>query len=183
MRNFFVLFIFLVLQGCKPTNTLNIKHSKADQLVTRIELNLAKKLEAKYNIQTVGDSAQMPENVINNLGLMFQVNRILSKNEAREILVDCVLEFLAEVNSNEEIRPYLEYYPFTPVNISIALYISGPDGEDVYDPDLEVASARNGKLRYATKDKNQKFGYKSEYEETFEEALKLVKQAPSKVNH
>ena len=69
----------------------------------------------------------MPEGVINNLGILFQVKRKLSIEQAREILVDCVQEFLTEINSNEEIRPYLENFPFTSKNIHIALLTFAED--------------------------------------------------------
>ena len=33
--------------------------------------------------------------------------------EARKLLVDAVDEYLAEINANDKVRPYLHNYPFT----------------------------------------------------------------------
>jgi len=173
---FFLCISLLCLEGCGPREEL----SREEELAFQIRSKVAHKLVAKYDMKMIGFSAAMPEGVINNLGLLFQVFRVLTIEEAREILVDGVQEFLSEINSNEEIRPYLKVYPFTPKNITIDVYVSGSKGEDVYDPNIEAAIVSRGKLWYATKDKNQKYGYKSEYEESFEEAVKLVSEAHSK---
>ena len=169
---FYMILSFLV--GCGPPNE---QLSHEEKLAFQIRSKIAHKLVVKYDMKVIGFSAAMPAGVINNLGLLFQVSRILTREEARVILVDGVQEFLAEVNANEEIRPYLKAYPFTAKNITVDIYMRGSKGENVYDPNIEAASAYGGKIWYATKDKNKKYGYKSEYKESFEEAVKLVDEA------
>lgn len=150
--------------------------SKEEKLAFQIRSKIAHKFIKKYDMQMVGFSAAMPGGVINNLGLLFQVFRVLTREEAREILVDAVQEFLSEVNSNEEIRPYLKVYPFAAKNITVSIYIRGPKNESLFDPDISVATAYGGKIWYKTNDKKHKNDYKSEYEESFEEAVKLVNE-------
>lgn len=167
--------IALFSGGCMSSS--NIEYSKEDRLVTQIEAKLAQHLAAKYGLRVVGDSTSMPGGVIKEVGLLFQVNHLLTREEARELLVNCVQEFLSEMNSNEEIRPHLENYPFTSKNIDITVFIKDQKGKDVFDPNLGVVHARFGKLDYATyKKENEFYQHQSDYEETFEEAEKLVNQ-------
>lgn len=169
--NVFMLFCF----GCSSIPHVN--HAKEVKLVTQIQAKLAKRLASKHHLSLSGDVTAMPGGVIKEVGLLFHSHRILSIEEAREILVDCVQEFLSEINTNEEIRPFLENYPFTPKNIDIAIFIKDSNGIGVYDPNLNTVSASSGKLYYKTVSKDDTFNYKSEYKETFDEAFKLVNQA------
>jgi hypothetical protein len=178
-----VCLLILFLIGCglyglvTCNNSYELKHLKEEKIANQVLTKLAGQLTKKYHLKVVGDSAEMPEGVISNLGLRFHIRRVLKKEELREILVGCVEAFLEEINSNEEIRPYLGVYPFTPKNISIGIIMLTSEGKDVYDPDIEASFAGGGKLWYGTTARNQKYGYKSEYEENFEEAKDLVKKA------
>lgn len=151
-------------------------------LVNKLQAKMANELGKKYNMRLVGDSAAMPEGIISELGLLFRISRLLTREEARVILIDCVQTFLSEINSNENLKPYLKNRPFTSRNISITIFIKNQDGQDVSDPNLGVIHARFGKLDYITYQKESKYyEHQCESEESFEEALSLVNQSnPSK---
>jgi hypothetical protein len=166
-----IFLLLFVLIGCS-SNINTDEFSKADTLAMHIQGTVAKKMTEKYHMFCVGFSARMPENVINNLGLSFQIHRKLSKEEAREILLDCVHTFLTAVNTNEEIRPFLKNDPFTPSNISISIFIQGRNGQDIFDPDLGIVHAMNGFLDYGTYEKGTKIPkIQSKVKETYEEAV------------
>ena len=48
---------------------------------------------------------------IKMLGIYFNCYRKLNQNESRELIVNASKIFLKEINSSEEIRPYLKKYP------------------------------------------------------------------------
>jgi len=171
---FFFCLLLMFVEGQAFEEGLE-QLSQVDQLTLSIQYKIAHKFVKKYDMKVIGDSAAMPEGIINNLGLLFQVFQVQTREQAREILVDCVQEFLSEINSNKEIRPHLKVYPFTAKNITIDLYSRSIDDiEDLFDPDIMIASARFGKIWYKIEDENQKSSLKSEYEEAFDEAVKLV---------
>ena len=143
------------------------------ELAYRIREQLAQKLSKKYHMTTIGEVIAIPDHVLNLLGLRFQIQGPLTKDELRNILVDCVEELLCAVNSNKEIRPYLKNYPFTPQNIDIALFIDGLDGRDVSSPNIGIAAASGNKLFFYTKKPSEEYRYITE-EETYEDALKSL---------
>jgi hypothetical protein len=182
---FFLILVKWGVNNSEMSNEYNfyaLEHLKEEKLANQILAKLAKQLTSKYHLRVVGDSAAMPGGVINELGLIFDIYRALTKEEIREILVGCVEAFLQEINSNEEIRPHLKVFPFTAKNVSISLGIYQADRKEIYDPGISSAWASNGKIRYNTKNKHQKYGYKNEYRESFEEAEQLVKEAQNRKN-
>jgi len=101
-----------------------------EQVVGNVLQKIAKQLEIKYFMQAVGTNVGMPSGIVKLLGLDFRVYRVLTKEEARKILIESAELFLAVVNSDEAIRPYLKNYPFTRDNINIVLFITESSGED-----------------------------------------------------
>lgn len=143
-------------------------------IAREIRGNVGKKLSKKHQMDCVGVGGGMMGSVY-MIGLSFRVYHPLERNEARMLVVDCVEELLKAVNRNEEIRPYLQDYPFTTKNVSIAIYSSYPDGRDVFDPYIRVASIyKSDTIEFATKEPNQ-VPYKNEYRESYQAALTQVK--------
>ncbi len=67
-------------------------------------------------------------------------------------------------------RPFLKNYPFTCKEI----FVVDKSRNSVRDPDFMLVAETRGKIRFKTKDKDVKFGYKTEIEEDYETALKIV---------
>jgi hypothetical protein len=143
-------------------------------LAEEIQGSVARKLAKRYDMSLFGLGGGMADSV-NIICLSFQIRKPLTKEELRYILIDCVEEILAAFNANEEIRPYLLNYPFLPKNVEMVIFITDPTGRDLYDPTIAVASATNGKVNYFTNDPDNEFRYKSEFTESYEEALKIVR--------
>ena len=68
-------------------------------------------LQKRHNLQIVG-VYESGMDCIKGLGFSFQILKPLNRNDARRIVVDCVEEFINELNHDEEIRPYLKNYPY-----------------------------------------------------------------------
>ena len=145
-------------------------------MTEKIEKQVAPLLAERYKMQLCGSGGGMPDGIVNSLALSFDLSRTLSIQEARPILVDCIDTYVNAVNANQEIKPYLKNSPFSPENIEINIFFLNWKGDPVSDPYLCVATALRGKLIYSTKEKGQKFGYKSEIVESYEDAVKILKE-------
>lgn len=139
-----------------------------------IRRDMAIKLSKRHHMSLFGEKGGLAD-CVNILGLSFQIKGPLTKDQLREILIDCVEEFLAAINGNEKLRPHLKNYPFTPKELDISLYIQGSNGEDIYDPEIGTAGAWGGKLEYKTDDPDNIFVYKSRFEEDYQTALDIVR--------
>jgi hypothetical protein len=179
MKTYFLLLLMSVYfchsrqLEAKPRNN---EYIPAEYVVIaqKIRADMAKKLSKRHNMEVIGVTGGLAGRV-NVLGLSFEIIGPLTKEQLREILIDCVEEFMTAINANERLRPHLKNYPFTPKEIEIELYIKGEKRRDLFDPEIRVAVATHGSLRYHTTAKDNPFGYKSEFMEDYEEALKIVK--------
>ncbi|CDZ81074.1 hypothetical protein BN1013_01602 [Candidatus Rubidus massiliensis] len=138
----------------------------------------AKLLEKKHNVSAMGSGGGIPEGVVKEFMLSFEVKGILTKEECRKLLIAMGTDFLNFVNSNQEVRPYLYKYPFEPKDICITLFFRDQNDNFVDYPYISVASYRYGDLTYKTqkydreKDRIQTI---TEEQESVEDALKIVK--------
>ncbi|MEI8124351.1 MAG: hypothetical protein WCG42_01190 [Parachlamydiaceae bacterium] len=176
-RMYVLIFTILVC----GTYFMSNRHTPSKYVIMahQIRTDVAEKLSKRYNMRVIGVRGGMAGSV-NVIGLSFQILGPLSKEKLREILVDCVEEFLASINANEQIRPFLKNYPFTEKEIDITIFVVDASGRNVYDPDVLVATAFIGKIWYNTEDKDNEFKYKQEMEEDYQTALKIVRETKQK---
>jgi hypothetical protein len=132
----------------------NNEYIPADYVVMaqKIRDDLEKKLSKRHNMEMTSFSGGLA-NCVNSLGLGFKIQAPLDKDEIRRILIDCVEEFLSAINSNEKLRPFLKNYPFTSNEIRISISIVDKTGKVIFDPEISIAIASQGKLRYTTSQK------------------------------
>lgn len=138
-----------------------------------IRVEVGDRLEKKHHIRIVGDYAALFDK-INELGFRFQAVGPLTKDQLREILVDCVEDLVRTVNEKEGISQYLGVDPFTYKQVNIAIFLSDAQGRWLYYPYIEIASAGHGQLCFLTKEDGVP-GYKTEETEDYQEALKKVR--------
>ena len=136
--------------------------------------DVASKLSKRYNMAVVGVGGGMIERV-NVVGLCFQILGPLSKERLREIVVDCVEEFLASINANEPLRPFLKNYPFTSKEIRIEIFVVDANRRHVYFPEIMIAAQYEDEIVYRTIDKENELNYKSSEFEDYETALEIVR--------
>jgi len=89
-------------------------------------------------------------------------------DEARELLVNCVEEYLTEVNKNEKLRPHLCHYPFTNNEIRFRVGFSARNDDAVH-----LVSIIKGHVYYSSAKEGQ-VGLVRKYDETYEEAKEKV---------
>ena len=168
----FLPFFGASLKAYEPPSYVKI----ADDIM----IKASKRLAEKHGLHFCGISGGMM-GCVKLMGVTYQLNRAMEKNEARTVVVNCVQEILADINQNEPVRKYLQVYPFDAYHLEVTIFFSTADYGNLYHPDLKVVSVYDGKISYVTKDPDKEFGYKTEEEESFEDAVKIVQsQNPPK---
>jgi hypothetical protein len=177
MKKYLTLTLILIICSCESFIRRNPNQHVSPQyvvLASKIRYEVAEKLAKEFLMKPVGEGGSFYD-CVRELFLAFEIQGPLTKDRLRNILIHSVEECLSAVNNNEEIRPYLIVYPFTPQEIEIVLYVKSKRREDIYDPNIGVASARKGELEYMITDKTDTFKYKSIVSESYDEALRIVR--------
>lgn len=118
-----------------------LKRSYVD-IAQEIRNKIGKELAKKHQMRIAGIGGGMMD-CVREIAVSFQLRRVLSQDELRCLIVDCVEEFLKAFNENQEIRPYLSNYPFTTANLDIRIFVSTPQGGDVHYPDFDIVGVYN----------------------------------------
>ena len=177
MKNLiFYLGIILIIISCS-----SIGLSRDEKIVNQITAKTAAKIEKEKDLYLFGTGGSMMDD-IKSLHMAFQCFRELDIDEARDLLVYCVEEFLNAINTNEEVRPYLHNYPFTAKNISIEIYISKPDRTNIPRGSICIAESSAGKVVFYIRSKENN-RLKIIRQETYEEAKELIDQKKYRVNY
>ncbi len=174
-KNQFILFLFVFLISSIEKHSAfsnEIQMPQEDQKVHEIIDSTIQSIKNNYNLLPCGMGI---EGKFNYLEISFETNKLLEKDDARQILTECVEEFLKKINTNE-IRNYLKPYPFTHENVGIIIYINDENRSEPLHPKIALASASKGRIIYRTIDPKNTFSFKEKYEETYEQALDLVKK-------
>jgi hypothetical protein len=148
---------------------------QSEQIVDHLLYQIKHSLGKKYKMKTIATNVAMPGGIVKLLGLDFHIRGPLSREELRHLLVDLAQDFVAFVNSDQAIKPYLENYPFEVKNIDITLFIRDSRGIRLEDPYIGVAGISRGRLDYQiliTADDIP--SVKNESEESYEEALQAL---------
>ena len=110
------------------------------------------------------------------MGLNYDHFGKITKDEGRKMIIDSVNTFLQEINSDPKLQKYLLKKPFLPADVWIMIFPFSIDGTDIFYPDIVVISAVQGKIFYKTKSPDQEYGYFTEEEEIFDEALRILEE-------
>lgn len=148
--------------------------SREEKLVNTILENTAKIIERKYHIKPSGEGAAMPEGIIEELTLTFDTNNQLSKETLRKFLIECAKELVAQVKMNSNIQPFLAKSPLSIESVQIIIYNHDKAGRRLHDPEISTAEISQGILTYRTLDPNDRFRFKYQFKETYDEALRAM---------
>lgn len=160
-----------MLMGCSKPNLAPPKSEKV-ALADRVSRQCAQILCKRYGMVQTGEGGKMMYE-IEGLFLAFNIHRSLSKEEARAILIDCAHEVISTVNNDQEIQKYLLPGGFNKKSVQVQIYIK-PNHQKNYYPDLGVCSYNFGKLAFSTYDRDNKYVYKTDEDETYEEAIAFL---------
>jgi hypothetical protein len=155
----------------------NAKIPQSEQSINHLLGQIANSFEKKYKMKTIATNVSMPEGVVKLLGLDFQIRGPLPKEEIRKLLIELNKEFIALVNSDENVRSHLEHYPFEIRNIEITLFFIDSHGHELDDPYIGIAGISRGRIDYQTIITNNGVpSVKNEFVESYEEALEALKE-------
>jgi hypothetical protein len=175
LTSLFVLCLFHL--NLEAVENMKNQYIPADYVImaNNISAQVQKTLSERYKMKILGVKSGLAD-CVNVLGLSFQVTGPLSKEELRIILVGSVEEFLTQINSNVQIRPFLKNFPFTAKQITITLFIKNKNGQNIYHPDISLAYASAGEVAFNTVNINNIYGYESREREIYEIAYETVKR-------
>jgi hypothetical protein len=171
------LFFGCFFMACSSSTEAGYEMPEYAQRACMLRAKAAQALSDRHEMNQIGTAGGMIDSV-RMVGAGFQKVGSLSKDELRKIIVDCVDEFLVVFNEDEEIRSDLQNYPFESKNIEINIFVMTSDRGFVYYPDICTASFANGEISFRTHikvDGDEIGRYETDSEETYEEALSIVR--------
>lgn len=134
-----------------------------------------KRLGTKYHMHLGGVGGGVDHGIW-LMSLDFQrKNSVLTEEEARELIINSLNDYLNMVNKDEKLRPFLKVYPFEAKNIDMTIFNHTADRREIYHPSIGVVNANQGKIGYFTNDESNQFRYKSQKYESYEEAMAILK--------
>ena len=142
-----------------------------EKIADNITHNTALKLRKEKDLIPIGSGGRMMDD-IKKMMLAFHYYKQVDIPTARRLLVYCVDEYLSDINTNEEVRPYLHNYPFTTKNIEIELYFYKEDRRDVPLGQILAAVANEGRVSFYIHNKEGRLT--TIHEETYEEAVRAI---------
>jgi len=164
-----ILFLFSFLLGCSPFLHQSPRYIK---FAHKITAETAKKLQTEKKLYLIGTGGQMMHD-IQMMAMDFNYYQEVDLNTARELLMYVVNEYLAAINNNTEVRPYLHEYPFTAKNIETTIFIYGPNRRDLPQEKICRVKCIKGRFDYY----NGLDDYNPIYRETYDEALQRISMA------
>jgi hypothetical protein len=169
---FSIILCFLFIGAANPYDEK--KHAKVFYGTLG---KVSKFIEKKYKLTCIGSGGKAFGGPITKFSLSFDIRAPLSREQLRKLLIDCSKDFLAIVNTDKEVQPYLAQKPFTLENIEITIFNHDINGRTTFDPVIIVARISEGILNFRTNDPDKKYAYKENYKETYEEAVKLIQES------
>ena len=189
----FISFFFLVycvfFVSCKK-NTKVVSDVPAYKLIIDFSENIRN--DKKLVLYRYGVNNNLPGSyeIINGLAnfsvayvLFKEKDGLVTLEQAREILVFIVERFLLEINSSEEIRSELDFFPFTNDLLNVSLYFKDKNKIDLGNGIAYVCFS-NGNIKYEKYDIEE---YREVYpaigkhsiihQESYQDALNIVKRS------
>ena len=141
------------------------------KLADQITAKAAKKFYEEKKLKTIGTGGRMMRD-IQMMAMSFFFYEEVDLAKAREIATYAVKEYLAAINADPEIKPYLHDDPFTTKNVGIRIWFSKPDGRDLPWGKIHYVSSLDGTINYYIQvGENSR---KAICTETYEQALQKV---------
>jgi hypothetical protein len=181
MRLCLFLIASIFIAGCmQNTSETDYPSSPKSRLANEISKQVALQLKKEQDLYPCGFGGGMMHQ-IRMLALSFNYYKPVNIEQGREMLMAAGSLFLKTINENDEIRPYLDTYPFLPKNIEIRIFLMSSDGSLVDPGKLYVISLIDDVLRYQI-DHPETKKLTTIYSETYEEAAEKLNLTVNFVN-
>lgn len=156
------LISLLFLSGCHRSDS-ELAHAQFSRY--------AKKAYQDKGLILEGCGGSMMKD-IKDLVLSFASPDHLTLIQTRQLVVQILDEFLHQINNDEDIRPRLHTYPFTPNNISLKIGFRNEKNERPPREYIAYVSISNGLIHYSHWDREKRFC--DHYKESISDAMKIV---------
>jgi hypothetical protein len=171
-KSIVALAISLLLCGCQS------RTSEQAQIVYHITDEFSNELKNKEGFQlTARGGLYFPK--VRKISLDYEVIRKIDLEEARKLLVRYVTKFLKSVNESEELKPYLDSYPYTPYGIHFTISFLDSNHREFMDGSIASVylfgfeDIKRTYVHYNVFD-SEKHKWVEIHQETYEEAEKIV---------
>jgi hypothetical protein len=145
--------------------------------VWAVSLLTAKEFKDKYELQFAGLGQSRDGDSLKTLRLSFILDKILTKEEGRELVLTCVNKLQRNINDFKNIQSLIKDPPFLEKNLGITiLFYKDQNHSPTIFPDVCCITLIDGIIFYRYRDPNPPFLYKLSEEETIEEARKLINE-------
>jgi len=145
--------------------------------VWAVSLQTAKEFKDKYNLQFIGLGQSADDKLLNTLKLSFVLEKVLSKEEIRKLVLNCADNLLNNINNFKEIQPFLAAHPFQEKNIDISIFFYRDNKRSTtIHPNICCVSLSNNFIYYSTNEPLPPHPYKTRQKETIEEARQKVRE-------
>lgn len=168
-----LLLVSLFLLGCHRDTT---KQSElVHQLTDRYSENLKKKED--FHLSLYG-GVYYPK--VCKLTLGYDANRKADLPQARKLIVQYVSKLLDNVNESEELRPFLDEYPYSAYGVHFVISFFDKHGQQFHDGSIARVSLygfkdpKRANVVYYTFDPKHD-EWPECYRETYEEAEEIVR--------
>lgn len=153
--------------------------SESDQMLYRFLNRQGKILGTKYHMRQCATGLGGMDKLW-MMALSFErYGEPLTENEARKLIINCIDDFLAAVNNDEQIKPLLQDYPFTAKNLEMEIFNYDKDRILHRFPYIGIVMDSTGEIGFLTKEKSAQYGYYTEKYETYDEAVAILKSESS----
>ncbi|NGX34800.1 MAG: hypothetical protein K1060chlam1_01156 [Candidatus Anoxychlamydiales bacterium] len=147
-------------------------------------LKNSKKFEKENNLVLVGNGVNTDKtidtpkrNSIHQFEVMFSSSEELNLKQARKKLTISVNRYLKEINENKKLRKYLCDYPFTNNNLFYSIFFYDKTGNLRFENNIHSCVLDGDKIYYEIAHSDGTYSFA--HEETYEEALEIVKSEKS----
>jgi len=175
------LLLFLLSGLAKHMVAEESRHAVYVQYANEVINQFDQDMKKELGLVCRGSGGKMPYDV-EELDISFIAYQRATIEQARDIEVYVTERFLQAINSNEKIRPFLREYPFTVPRVEVAISFNKPDNSRYTDGSVAYLSVLNGKIFYRSEDPKTE-NLVDLMNEPYEEALKLVKNNPPKMEN
>ncbi|GAB4230506.1 MAG: hypothetical protein Tsb0021_08590 [Chlamydiales bacterium] len=171
-----IKFVFCLLTTLMACSFKILKQTKIVDYNTaseRILGNAIKRVSKKYPLNAVGLGGGIDHKEKKNtiFDVMFVLEKKVTIDQARCIILDVLDTFLYYANNDPEVAPFLKPFPYTQKGFHIALFVYNSKGEKILHPNISVISLSLGKISYTTEE------YEGEFTKDVDEHIETVEEA------
>jgi hypothetical protein len=152
MKFLLIILLFSATIAFSFGAILKRKKDPVDQELDQVIKIVSSYAQKKYDLSRMGVGISSPNNVLLGMGISFQLNHQLSKEESQIILLDLARHLKDSINQSQILIGIMENAPFHMKNVTIDIFLRDENGDFTQHPQFSVISFSHGNFQYATND-------------------------------